>query len=127
MAWISVQGVRDRVAMEGRGIDDAEFEEAIAAAIEEVTGALGSDSQGSALAESAVSALATADILDIQNPRDARSRESESNVLRSGAERKMLRYLETRQTDRDPSTADVPAGYVTSLSPTHINLPDTTY
>lgn len=127
MAWIDIAGVRRRVPREGEGVEDGEIEENIASAIEEVVGILGSDSATSDLAISAVANLAVADTLDIINPRDARDRDSEQNVLRASAERKMERYLTIKQSDTDPSTADVPAGYIATMGPLIVRLPDETY
>lgn len=129
MAFITRAELRERLPREGSGVTDAQIDEAIESAVEEVTGATGDANGDSAMTRQAAASMAQADILDIIFPRDARREGSASTSLRVAAEGKLGRYLQIQMNkagDNDPTTIDVPAAYINVVEPSRqtIGFPD---
>lgn len=116
MTYITPADLRSRLPLDGEGVSDLQLLEAVEAAVEYVAAITGDTVGEGAVARNAAAKLAHADALDIVYPRDARSTNAESVILRQNAESLLSRYLvATKDTDGDISTTDVPDGYVSTL------------
>lgn len=105
MAYISAVELRTRLPVDGQGISDSEIGEALASAIEYVAELTGDVEGASAVSRGAAADFAHADLLDIIYPRDARSTNAASVILRQNAEALLSRYLKAKaDNDNNPTT-----------------------
>ncbi len=92
--YLPVEELRARLPLDGEGISDDELSEAIGAARDYVVSLTGDVSGVSAVTRNAVAKLAHADALDIVFPRDVRSTDAASVILRQNAEAILKRHLD---------------------------------
>lgn len=114
MAYITKPEIRPRLPKEGAGISDGQIEEAIASAVAYVSARTGDSTGDNALAKSAASKLAQADLLDLVFARDTRysqrDLDSPSEQLRQSAERDLTMF--DRANPQVVQFPDMPPAYV---------------
>jgi hypothetical protein len=114
MAYITTEELKTRLPLDGEGVSDDEIDEAIASAVEYVAALTGDTDGEGAVARAAVAQLAHADVLDIIYPRDARSTDAQSVIMRQNVESMLKRYFEALADDDSNLTTTPSVAYLES-------------
>lgn len=114
MAYISAENLAGRLPLEGEGLAPEEIQEAIDAAVEDVSEQTGDTTGVSARLRQAVINLTMAELFDTKlYPQDARRPGTDSSSFRDSAARDIASYIKTHtDVDEDPLTSNAEFAYV---------------